>query len=175
MVRALLLAVCLLPLSLWAQDFPIDRASGKIIYTEEVPVKDGPKTDLYNRARAWWLTAHKGSQTLQVDDPANGLLMGNTFSLIVVWEKSQRHTYKLWHTIKIEVEDDRFWYRISDIQLQRTASKGVLTPKEALESFVLPGTAAGKKGYPNPGHPALMVQVHKGITALIEDMKKNMF
>jgi hypothetical protein len=175
-----LLALLFFPLSLLAQVFPVDPASGKIVYSEEVLVMDGPKTDLYNRARAWLMANNISKQVLPVDDLNNGLLLATNYSLLLIPEGNKNHTYKLWHTIKIEVENDRFWYRISQFQLQKSDSlptaraKDGPAGKQALEAFVFSKAGSGNKVYQHPLPQALTAKVQESIAALIKDLKANM-
>jgi Domain of unknown function (DUF4468) with TBP-like fold len=164
------------PLTLWAQVFPVDAGTGKIIYAEEVPVMDGPKTDLYNRARAWLQARGKSQEPLQVDDAANGLLVASNYVLLLVPEGKQHRRYKLWHTIKIEVENDRFWYSITGLELQKAdtlALPAIRQARQPIERLVLPEAPAGKKVSGPP--PALLSgKVRESMAALIRDLKKNM-
>jgi hypothetical protein len=178
-VKHLLLALFFLPLRLWAQSWPVDPASGKIIYAEEVPVKDGPKTDLYQRARTWWKATHPKAPAWQVADFSNGVLIGSNHTLLRVTDGKSPQTWKLWYTVKIEMEDDRYWYSIYDLQLQQQpapqagAAKGAQPRRQALESLVLPkGASATGRGKTLP--PSLPSKAQQTLLALISSLKVNM-
>lgn len=175
LVRLFLLASLLLPLSLGAQGFPRDPATGKILFAEEVPVMDGPKTDLYRRARAWLLQKGPSARTLVVDDTANGVLIAHAFAWIQVpgKRKGLYQTYKLWHTIKIEVENDRFWYSFYDLKVQEAGSPSAKAgPKLALERFLPSPAGPPKTRHPAP--PPWAAQVQARMTILIQDLKVRM-
>jgi hypothetical protein len=180
LTRLLLLAFCTLApaLALWAQDFPLDPTSGKIFYAEEVPVKDGPKTDLFHRARTWLLAADPSQQALQVADASNGVLIARTYSLLLPANGDSQQTCRLWQTIKIEVEDDRYWYSLSGFQLQwapvSTASKETQTRQYPLEELVSPKTNSGKKSHKTSPDQFLADKARERISALIEDLKASM-
>ena len=148
----LLLASCLLAAAFpgRAQGFPLDPATGTIYYSEEVPVTDGPKTDLFYRARTWLLAAKPGRQALQVADVANGVLIARTYSLLPAATGRPGEAIKLWHTIKIEVEDDRFWYSLSDFELQWAPAVSPSPKKQSctspLEDLVIARPGAAKPG-----------------------------
>lgn len=178
-MKHLLLALFFLPLCLWAQAWPVDPLSGKIIFAEEVLVKDGPKTDLYQRARTWWKAAHPKSPAWQVADFQNGVLIGSNHTLLRVPAGKRTQTWKLWYTLKIEMEDDRYWYSIYDLQLQQqpdpkaAAAKTAQSRKQALEPLVRPKAVAGKgRGQMVP--PSLPPKAQQTLLALISSLKAGM-
>jgi hypothetical protein len=176
-VKLLLLALFLLPLCSWAQGWPVDPLSGKIIYAEEVPVKDAPKTDLYRRAQAWWKTTPARPAAFQVADFANGLLIGKNHTLLQVREGGGTQAWKLGYTLKIEMEDDRYWYSLHDLHLQKLpappASAAKAGPEQALETLVLP-QAAGKKRSGNTVPAPLPAKTQQAIRTLIAGLKAAM-
>jgi hypothetical protein len=180
LTRLLLLAFCTLvpAFGLWAQDFPLDPASGKIFYAEEVLVMDGPKTDLFHRARTWLLAANTKRQALQVADASNGVLIARTYSVLPAPKGTSRQACKLWHTIKIEVEDDRYWYSLSGFQLQwepaGAASEEVKTRPFPLEDLVLAKASPAKKKPLTSAEKLLAAKARERIATLIEDLKANM-
>lgn len=177
-MRLLCLIFLFLPLNLVAQTFPVDAASGKIYYAEEVLVKDGPKTDLYNRAKAWFAAPGKNGRSLRVDDAVHGLFIGQNFLFLSVYDGQKKQTFKLWYTLKLELEDDRYWYSITDLKLQAIpqtkglSTAGVRAPKEALETWVLTQAAGVKKN--KILNKSLTDAAHHRIHALIEDLKASM-
>lgn len=162
------------PLSLLGQSFPVDAATGKIYYAEEVLVKDGPQLELYHRAKAWFAKAGKTKNTIQVDDLPNGVLIAKNYLLLSVKNQEKNQTYQLWYTLKIEMEDDRYWYSLTDFQLQpfnkpgATKSGTSTTPRQALEKIVLPQKAQTTPDY------KLKSPAHQGIQNLIQEIKKAM-
>jgi hypothetical protein len=169
----------LLPIPVFGQTFPVDPGSGQIVYTEEVLVKDGPQTDLYNRAKVWFTRSGINKKALQVDDPANGVLIGKYYTVLSVTDGLQNQSFKLWYTVKLELEDDRYWYRFSDFQLQKeSASKAAAVkkplPKQPLEAWFLAKNAVDRKGSNRSLHKALAAAAHKSIAALIKDLKTQM-
>jgi len=178
-VKLLWLIFLLIPVCLSAQTFPVDAASGKIYYAEEVLVKDGPKSDLYNRAKAWFASG-KNKKALNVDDVANGLLIGSSYSLLLVYDGYQNQSFRLWYTVKIEVEDDRYWYSLSDFKIQEETilkdsvsceNKKTIQP---LESLVLSNNAGNTGRKADPFHKLLVDASHNSILALMKDIKGNM-
>lgn len=178
-VKHLLLALCLLPLRLWAQTWPVDPVSGKITYAEEVPVKDAPRTDLYQRAHTWWKATHPKAAAWQLADFSNGVLIGRNNTVLQVACGKSTQTWLLWYTLKIEMEDDRYWYRLYDLQLQqkaasRAAAANTAQPgKQALEPLVLrKAAAAQRRGKSIP--PALPEKTQQALLALIQSLKASM-
>ena len=175
----LLLFFSLLPFNFWVQTFPVDAISGKIYFAEEVLVKDGPQMDLYNRAKAWFAASAKNKRALLVDDLANGLLIGSNYRLLSVRNGQQAQTLQLWYTVKLEMEDDRYWYSITDLQIQggelpKVAGVKNQTNKVALEALVIPKNIAAQKGEKAIFYKSLEHAAHKSIVALIKDLKGSM-
>ncbi len=163
------LLFCIFPLNLRAQTFPVDAATGKIYYAEEVLVKDGPQLELYHRAKAWFAKAAKTKNKMKVDDLPNGVLIGTDYLLLPV----KNQTYQVWYTLKIEMEDDRYWYSLTDFWLEPVLSLSVNSTKQVitrqpLELIVLP-----QKEKPLP-NKVLSETVQKSILSLIQNIKENM-
>jgi hypothetical protein len=179
-VKIIWLLFFLLPLNLLAQVFPVDAASGKIYYAEEVLVKDGPQADLYNRAKHWFSTTGKNKKALKTDDAANGILIGSNYSLLEVYDGNKKQTLKLWYTVKLELADDRYWYSISDLRVQntyitsKTAANLGQVKTEPLEALVLPEKEPNPKGKERQYNKSVETAAHKSILALIKDIKANM-
>jgi hypothetical protein len=180
LMKLLWLISFLIPFNLVAQNFPVDAASGKIYYAEEVLVKDGPKSDLYNRAKRWFASAGKSKKALKIDDPANGILVGRQYSLLSVYNGGKNQNFMLWYTVKLELEDDRYWYSISDLGLQKAhLPKEVVSEANQksvlpLETLVLSKDAVDLKGREKPLNNSIKEAAHKSILALIKDIKANM-
>lgn len=176
--RLLLLVLCTLApaFGVWAQDFPLDPSTGKIYYAEEVLVKDGPKTDLYNRARSWLTAVGVCRQGLLVADVPNGVLIARTYLLLPTAAGSRRQPGKIWHTIKIEVEDDRYWYSLYDFQVQQAtgATKAGPAPTYPLENLRLAQKPAPGQGHPKAADPVLAGKARQSIAARIASLKAAM-
>ena len=166
-------------MALLGQTFPVDAALGKIYYAEEVLVKDGPQVELYNRAKAWFAGSGKNKKTLQVDDLANGLVIGSNYRMLSVQDGHKAQTLKLWYTVKLEMEDDRYWYSITDFQVQGEQLPkltGIKTQenKVPLEVLVIPKKDAASKGEKGRFYKSLENEAHKSILALIKELKASM-
>ncbi|GEO06032.1 hypothetical protein AAE02nite_36960 [Adhaeribacter aerolatus] len=174
----LLLLFSLLSFNFWAQTFPVDPLSGKIYYAEEVLVKDGPQFDLYHRAKAWF-AAGKNKKALQTDDLANGLLVGRNYRFVSVPDGNKAQTYRLWYTVKLEMEDDRYWYSITDFllegeQLPNAAGVKAHKSKVPLEALVLTKNGTDPKEKKEILNKLLEKATHKSILALIKELKASM-
>ncbi|KAA5542369.1 DUF4468 domain-containing protein [Adhaeribacter rhizoryzae] len=180
LVKILSLFFLLMPFHASAQVFPVDALSGKIYYAEEVLVKDGPQFDLYNRAKAWFSSSVQNKKALQVDDLANGLIIGASYRVLLVREGHQAQKFRLWFTVKIEMEDDHYWYSITDFQLQEIQStkeagtKELKAAKVPLEELVLAKNEVALKGEKVIFHKSLESSAYDSIVALIKDFKKSM-
>ncbi|WP_158546177.1 DUF4468 domain-containing protein [Adhaeribacter pallidiroseus] len=161
------------PVTVSAQTFPVDAATGKIYYAEEVLVKDGPQLELYHRAKAWFAPIGKVKIVIKVDDLPNGVLIGQTYSPFSFTSPGKKQTYHLGYTLKLEIEDDRYWYSLTDfwlepvIPLQAHSAKQVIG-QQPLEIAVLP-----QKEKPVP-NKVLAEAVQKTILAFIQNLKESL-
>lgn len=126
--------ILLFPAALMAQTFPVEAGSGKIVYTEEVLVKDADHTDLFKRAYNWLTSQKKISTSIKTEDRSNGVLVANNYLDLQVKDKSLKSSCMVLYTIQIKVDDDRYWYRFSDFILEER--KGT-TPKISVKKLPL--------------------------------------
>lgn len=121
-MRTLLLFFLLIPLTLPAQTLPVDSASGKIYFAEEVLVKDAPKTDLYNRAKSWFKNKQKISSIFLQDDLQQGLLIVKSGFNLEFCQKQKVVIYSVTYIIQLEIEDDKYFVRLHNFRLQELSS-----------------------------------------------------
>jgi len=97
------------------QELPVDKETGKVIFTEIVELSDNsvPKDILYNRAKEWFVKAFKSSNdVIQLDDKESGKIIGKgNFSISKsMWLTDSQVDF----TITIMVKDGRYKYIVSD-------------------------------------------------------------
>lgn len=120
------------------QPIPFDPATGRILYTEVVPVADASQAELYARAKLWFADTFKATKNVvQADDKEVGILQGTAFQEIAVMDGGVPVAVKLWYTIKIALKDGRYKYDINDLRVQNYAN--AYTP--------YPGDPAPAEGY----------------------------
>lgn len=105
----------------WAQKesptLPINKETGKIIYTEVVSVDSSlNRGKLYNNAKEWFTKIYKSSkEVIQLDDKEKGIIIGK--GIIPVYYQylgtSTQDGY-INYTISVIVKDGRFKYEITD-------------------------------------------------------------
>ncbi len=163
-MKLLWLILSIFPVGLLAQTFPVDAVTGKIYYAEEVLVKDAPQLDLYHRAKTWFAQTAKPESKIVSDDLSNGVLIGRNYLLVPV----KNQPYRIWYTLKFEMEDDRYWYSLTDFQLQKhSSSQAASLSSTPLEKVVLPV----KSDSSDAGFHA---EVQQSILTLIQQIKKSM-
>jgi hypothetical protein len=110
----ILFIALLFPEALLAQ-MPLDPESKLYTYQEVVEVEGVSKDDLYTRARTWFVKEYKSANAvLQMDDKEAGTLMGKGF-FKVMFQGALRDVY---HTVQIDVKDDRYRYSINAFKLK---------------------------------------------------------
>ena len=97
------------------QELPVDKETGKVIFTEIVELSDNsvPKDILYNRAKEWFVKAFKSSnEVIQLDDKESGKIIGKgNFSINrTMYLTDSRVDF----TMTIMVKDGRYKYIVSD-------------------------------------------------------------
>jgi hypothetical protein len=174
-LKLLWFLIILFPFNLRGQILPVDAATGKIYYTDEVLIKDGPKTDLYNRAKVWFAGV-KNKKPLIQDDLENGLLIGTNFTILSVSDGNQPQKFKLGYTLKIELADDRYFYRISDLTLQPLPAANKLKPEPMipLETLIFSEKTAPLKPANKRFRENLARETHACVLALIKDLHTHM-
>ncbi|QNF31418.1 DUF4468 domain-containing protein [Adhaeribacter swui] len=157
-----------------AQTLPIDAATRKIYYAEEVLVKDGPQLELYHRAKAWFAKGGKSAGTIQVDDLRNGVLIGTNNLLLRVSQNTKTQPYRLGYTVKFEMEDDCFWYSLTNFTLQKLAEPELTTNFKKLPQDQPLETILKSDNKNSLNNKRLQNAAHTSILALIEEIKKSM-
>ena len=95
------------------------QKNGVVIYTDVVDVDSSIKKDeLYNRAKAWFVTEYKSANAvLQMQDKDAGIIMGKgifeagyNMGLMVGFQ-----IVSVYHTVKIFIKDGKYKYEITDL------------------------------------------------------------
>jgi hypothetical protein len=168
----LLFGLFLVPLHLLGQVFPVDDQSGKITYSEDILVKDAAQSELFDRAKVWINRTALTDKAILKEDTCNGLITGKAYFPLVLEEGGKQQRYRIWYTAVFRVEDDRYWYRLTEFQLQENhlpplaPANGAQAPKQPLEKFVMPKKAEKE----NRVHKAIASQADESIRALLAEM-----
>ncbi|MDQ3290468.1 MAG: DUF4468 domain-containing protein [Bacteroidota bacterium] len=170
-----------LPFTLFAQVLPRDKSSGKIYYSEEVLVKDGPQQDLYHRAKAWFASPGKTTKTLRVDDHVNSILVGEIGSQLSLMEGNLNQKFQLWYTLHLQLADDRYWLSLEDFQLQKqektqkpSSIKSSPLIKQPLEAWLNPKAGVNSKGKNQNQNQLIEKAIQKSILTQMEDLREHL-
>lgn len=113
------------------QPILFDPTTGRILYSEVVPVADASQAELYARAKLWFADTFKATKAVvQVDDKEAGILQGTAFQEIAVADGGVPVAVKLWYTVKIALKDGRYKYDIHDWRVQNYANAYTPYPGE---------------------------------------------
>jgi hypothetical protein len=108
--------VVLLSLTANAQNWPIDKETGKITFTEVVTIDSATKNDLYLRAREWFAKTYNDSkEVIQVDDKETGKIIGKAIYRVNVHSFGIHPGGIVNYTILLLVKDGRYKYEITDL------------------------------------------------------------
>jgi hypothetical protein len=101
-----------------AQKFPTDPETKKITYTEVIEVPGLKKEDLYNRAKAWFVTATGATKlALELEDKETGKLLGKVNNPIKINNPPLNNKFEVGsviYNITVIVKDDKYKYTFTD-------------------------------------------------------------
>lgn len=101
-----------------AQKLPVDPDTKKITYTEVVDVPGLKKEDLYNRAKAWYVTSTGTTKlALELEDKETGKLLGKVNNPIKINNPPLNNKFEVGsiiYTITVIVKDDKYKYVFTD-------------------------------------------------------------
>jgi len=124
--------------------FPFNE-KGEIVYSEVVNIKGADKTDLYRKAKIFFVDDMLSTGNIvQLDDKENGIIIGKGFLTIPIQNKKLSLPVNLHFTIKVEVKDDRYRYEIYSLRYETKA-----TSFTAEELFAKEKSAEYKKAKKN--------------------------
>jgi len=119
-MRKIILSVLLLSVSVFvnAQDLPVDPETKKITYTAVVDVPGMKKDDLYNRAKAWFVTSSGVTKlALELEDKETGKLLGKVNNPIKVNNPPLNNKFEVGsviYTVTVIAKDDKYKYIFTD-------------------------------------------------------------
>lgn len=100
-----------------AQILPIDTVSNKVSY-QGVVIANGAKSDLYLKAKQWFVTAFNNSNyVLQMDDKESGKLIGKGVAIGDIkdsWGIATVGSFTLNYTVYITVKAGKYRYEVTD-------------------------------------------------------------
>ena len=113
-------------LSCIAQEWPIDKETGKITFTKVVQVDSASKSVLYNRAMEWFAKTYNSSKdVLQIEDKEAGKLYGKALLSVYVTQIDRTNWGSVHYEISITVKDNRYKYTITNLYHEgNRAAKG---------------------------------------------------
>jgi hypothetical protein len=98
---------------------PLDSATGRLVYTEVIPVPGASQVELYARAQLWFAdTFGAVKDVVQVADKDAGVLQGTAFQPLPLGEPGAQSLVRLWYTVKVVVKEGRYKYELTDLRLQ---------------------------------------------------------
>jgi hypothetical protein len=118
-----------------APKFPIDEQSGKIVYTEVVNIDSTSRSELYLRAKTWFVhNFNSANNVIQLDDKESGKLIGNALFDVRLSLMSKQNAGFVRFLVEIQVKDGRYKYTFTDFWHEAgttdIATPGDLTLKE---------------------------------------------
>lgn len=159
-MKKYLLILLLLPFSLFAQDFPLDSITQRVVYKAVVPA-EATKDQLYTRSRTWFAkTFQDADKVLTLEDKEAGQLIGKGFSPVAF----RGETFRIWFSLVVECKDNKYRYTFENLELQ-TASN-----RQSLEVFY--NRMLDKKGQIKPVAQPMIVAIQDRIKDLQASLKQ---
>ena len=174
MIKRLLFAVLFtLSLSAYGQDFPIDKSTGRIVYTDVIEA-EGSKDELYNRAKEWIVDNFRSiDHVLEVDSKQSSQIIGKGATRIE--GEMDFFGFKsnalIGFTFKLNFKDGRYKYEFSDLRVKGLPDDGTDMPYEDI-FFQEPNPKATKLAKKN--HEKYKQSTHEMLTALEASLKTKM-
>jgi len=157
--------------------FPLS-STGSVVYTAIVPVDSTIKSDLYSRAKGWFVDVFKSANNvIQSQDKDEGQIIGRGFFQINWMMNALAYArVDVYFKVTIVCKDNRYKYEFSDIQTKKwtTGSYGVVTPGE--QDPIEHWNAKGPKifRFTEENSNRFFTQVDKEFKAIISTLKTAM-
>ena len=149
----------LISVSVYAQ-MPLDAETKKFTYQEVVEVSEVDKSELYTRARSFYVKEYNNADAvIQMDDKDAGRIMGKGYFEVIWWMNQPR---KIYHTLTIDVKDGKYRFVITDFRMDFSENYNIMT---------LEDPADGVKG---SGLPKLYTRTDEKVKLLIDRLKNHM-
>lgn len=128
-MKKVLIIFFFFPLLSFSQEinWPIDKETNKITFTEIVNVDSATKNDLYLRAREWFAKIYNDSkEVMQVDDKEAGKIYGKAATSVNVTQMGTSYDFGSVHyDITVIVKDGRYKYTLTNFyHIGNIAAKG---------------------------------------------------
>jgi hypothetical protein len=103
-----------------AQTLPIDTATGKVCYSETVPLNNTPADTIFKRSKAWFIVNLNGHHSEQKKPIHAGRYIVNDRETgrvsVQMWQRTGGDNW-MFYTLYLKVEDGVYTYIISNIEL----------------------------------------------------------
>lgn len=162
LVLAVLMTI--IPMTINAQNLPIDPESKKITFQETVESDTLKKDVLYERSKEWIKNYYK-SDRYDMNDVVKSRLMKESYFVIkLTYDYKYKSDNNVTYMITIESKEGKYRYTITDFRFYNVKSG----PKTelALEA------AYAKMNTQNKGEA--VTQINKEVALIVEDLKKYM-
>lgn len=154
----------------------LPKENGKVIYQEVIEAKGVSAENLFNSSRLWFLENFKYSkEVIQYENKETGIVSGNANTSFYI--KSALNTNvenTLFFTIAIEVKEEKFRYKITDLFVTQAAIPGAKTP---IEQFFSEEWMYKKNGKPKEfmwdWYDAYIYEIHKIENSIQDFLKTN--
>lgn len=154
----------------------LPKENGKVIYQEVIEAKGVSAENLYNSARLWFLENFKYSkEVIQYESKETGIVSGNgntDFGISSIMNTYVENT--LFFTITIEVKEEKFRYKITDLSVTQAAVPSARTPIEQFFSEEWMYKKSGKpKEFMWDWYDAYIYEIHRIENSIQEFVKTN--
>jgi hypothetical protein len=160
------------------QNLELPKENGKVTYQEVISATGVSADDLYNSTRLWFLDNFKYSkEVIQYENKETGIITGNgntSMSIKSVANYIVENT--IFFTVTVEVKEEKFRYKISNITVEQAAIPGAKTP---IEEFFSEEWMYKKNGKPKEfmfdWYDAYITEIHRIEDSIQSTLKSNKF
>jgi len=151
--------------------YPTDAATGRLDYTEAVPVEGVSKADLFTRAKVWLAGSFKSAKdVVQTEDKDAGIMVGKGYSTISLTMGRVTVPAKLFYTLKMNFKDGKYKYEFSDFYFENepVPELGNRINKTPAETWVLAPAKDDRAGKVIALYKAQFDQTVQGLVASLK-------
>lgn len=145
----------------------LPKEEGKVVYQAVIDAPEKTADALYTTSRLWFLESFKSSKdVIQYEEREAGIIAGNGNFPMVIYALGYAVEVRAYFSVRIEVKDNKFRYRIDNISIDQGESGTY-----PVETYFSEEWMFKKNGSPKENSWKWYAEYEKGIIELEESIK----